>query len=134
MTKKTVRKPAEKPIEAPAVQSSESAKPAAAAVSAPAVDTTGDAPPPDAAANTAPAVSVPPAPPAAKAAVVETHAGEPVAQKKLGIGSWVLFAIALLAMAGIAVRFLRRRLASPTSIVDFTSIHPEARPVPVTRP
>jgi hypothetical protein len=116
VTKKTVVKPAEKPIEAPAVQSTGPAPAAAAAVS------------------TAPAMSIPPAPPAARAAVVESHAEEPVPQKKLGAGSWVLFAVALLAMAGIAVKFLRRPVPTPTSIVDFTTIHPEPKPVLVTLP
>ncbi len=117
VTKKTVVKPrAEKPMEAPAVQSIEPAAPAAAAVS------------------TAPAMSVPPAPPAARAAVVESHAEPAVPQKKLGVGSWVLFGVAFLALAGIAVKFLRRRVPTPTSIVDFTTIHPEQKPALVTRP
>ena len=115
--KKTVVKHlAEKPVEAPVVQSIEPAAPAAAAVS------------------TAPALSVPPAPPAARAAVVESRAAEAAPQKKLGVGSWVLFGIALLAMAGIAVKFMRRPVATPTSIVDFTTIHPEPKPALVTRP
>ena len=79
-------------------------------------------------------MSVPPAPPAARAAVVESHAEEAVPQKKLGLGSWVLFAVTLLAMAGIAVKFLRRPVPTPTSIVDFTTIHPEPKPALVTRP
>ena len=133
VTKKTVVKPVEKPMEAPAVQLSESAKPAAAAASAPTVDTTGNAPPPNAPAVAAPAVSVAP-PPASRAAVVESHAEEAVAPKKLGAGSWILFGVALLAMAGIAVKFLRRTVATPTSIVDFTTIHPEPKPALVTRP
>ena len=116
VTKKTVVKPpVEKPVEAPAIQSIEPAAPAAAALS------------------TAPAVSVPPAPPAAKAAVVESPAKEAVPQKKLGAGSWILFGIALLALAGIAVKFLRRPVPTPTSIVDFTTIHPEPKPALVTR-
>ena len=115
--KKTVVKPpVEKPMEAPVVQSIEPAAPAAAAVS------------------TAPAVSVPPAPPAARAAIVESHAEEAVPQKKLGLGSWILFGVTLLAMAGIAVKFLRRHVQTPTSIVDFTTIHPEPKPALVTRP
>ena len=115
VTKKAVVKPAEKPIEAPAVQSVEPAAPAAAAVS------------------TAPAISIPPAPPAAKAAVVESHAEEAVPQKKLGLGSWILFGVTLLALAGIAAKFLRRRVPTPTSLVDFT-IPPEPKPALVTRP
>ena len=114
--KKTVVKPpVEKPVEAPVVQSIEPAAPAAAAVS------------------TAPAVSVPPAPPAARAAVVESHAEEAVPQTKLGLGSWILFGVTLLAMAGIAVKFLRRQVPTPTSIVDFT-IPPEPKPALVARP
>ena len=114
VTKKTVVEPAEKPIEAPVVQS----EPAAPAV---------------AAGSLAPAASIPPAPPAAKAVVVESHAEQAVPQKKLSTGSWVLFGVALLAMAGIAVKFLRRPVATPTSIVDFTTIHPEPKPALVTR-
>ena len=115
--KKTVVKPpVEKPVEAPVVQSIEPAAPAAAAV------------------GTAPALSVPPAPPAARAAIVESHAEEAVPQKRLGLGSWILFGVTLLAMAGIAAKFLRRSVQTPTSIVDFTTIHPEPKPALVTRP
>ncbi len=134
VTKKAVKKPAEKPVEKPAIQVSESAKPAAAAVGATAVDTTGSVPPPNAAASTAPPESIAPPPPSAKSVTVETHSEQAVPRKKLSIGSWILFGLAFLAIAGIAAKFLRRRLRSPTSIVDFTSIHPEARPAPVTRP
>ncbi len=115
VTKKTVVKPVEKPAEAPVVQSIEPAAPALAAVSM------------------APATSIPPAPPAAKAVVVESHTEQAVPRKKLGAGSWVLFGVALLALAGIAVKFLRRQVATPTSIVDFTAIHPEPKPALVTR-
>ena len=107
-----------------------SAAPAAAALST--TDTTGNVPPQDAAPVAAPVASVAPAP--APAAVVASHEEEVVPQKKLGVGSWVLFALGFLAVAGIAVKFLRRRLRSPTSIVDFTSIHPEPKPALVTRP
>ena len=53
--------------------------------------------------------------------------------KKLGIGSWILFGIGFLALAGIATKFLRRRLKSPTSIVDFTDIAADLKPAPVRR-
>jgi hypothetical protein len=133
--KRVAKKVAPKPAGNPALQESEAFKAAAAAASVPAVDTTTNTlPPPDAAAAVAPAAVVAPPPAAPKASVVET--GDPAEpdRKKLGVGSWVLFGIALAAFAAIAVKFLRRRKAPPTSMMGFNSnSSPELKPAPVPR-
>ncbi len=130
VTRKNTKKPAEKPV----AQVSEPSRTTAAAASAATVDTTASTPPPDAAAKTAPLEAIAPAPPAAKVVAVESRSEEAIPEKKLSTGSWILFTLALIALAGMAIKFLRRRLRSPTSIVDFTTISPEPKPSLVTRP
>jgi hypothetical protein len=135
-TKRVTKKSATKPVAKPEVQASEPLQSVPAPVAASAADpsTFQGLTPPGAAANTAPAQSVAPPPPAAKAAPLESSS-EAVPQKKLGIGSWILFGIALVALAGIGTKFLRRRVQTPTAIVDFTgsSRLPELKPAPVPR-
>jgi hypothetical protein len=124
VTRKTTRKMAEKP----AVVVAEPSKPAAIAAGAATVETTGSASPPAAAA------SVAPAPPPARAAVTESRPEEAAPQKKISIGSWILAAVFLLAMAGIAVRFLRVGPENPAAIVEFPTIVPQLpKAVPVPR-
>ncbi len=136
-THRVAKKSTSKPIAKPVIES-RSIEPAPAPASAATADpsTFQGLNPPNASANTAPARSIAPPPPAAKAAPLESSSEEAFPQKKLGIGSWILFGIALVAVAGIATKFLRRRLQTPTALVDFTgsSRLPELKPAPVPRP
>jgi hypothetical protein len=137
-TKRVTKKTATKPAAKPAIELSEADKAAAAAASMAAVDTTANPPPPAppavAASSTAPLDSLP-KPPAAKSVTVETSSEVAIPQKKLGIGSWILFGIALVAFAGIANKFLRRRRKIPTSIVDLSASAstPGLKPIVVPR-
>ena len=132
VTTKTVKKVAEKP----AVETKD-VKPAAAAAGLAAVDTAVNPPPPNppaVAASTVPLQSVAPAPaPAAKPSVVETGADQAEPQKKLGIGSWVLFAFAFVALSLIARKFLRRPTRGHPAIVDLGASNPDLKPIPVPR-
>jgi hypothetical protein len=117
--RRVTRKSATKPVSKPAIE----------------VETIEPAPAP-VAASTALAKSVEPAPPAAKTVPVESPSEKALPERKLGIGSWILFGVAFVALAAIARRFLRRQVQSPTAIVDFTgsSRLPELKPAPVPRP
>jgi hypothetical protein len=135
-TTRVTKKSATKPVAKPAIEA-RSIEPVPAPVAASAAEpaTFRGLTPSDASANTAPAQSVAPPPPAAKVAPLGSSSEEAIPQKKLGIGSWILFGIAFVAVAGIAAKFLRRRVQTPTAIVDFTgsSRLPELKPAPVPR-
>ena len=90
-----------------------------------AVDTTGNTPPPPgAAASTASAASVAPPPaPAAEASAVE-NPEETASKREMGIGGWILFALAVVALFAIMTLLRRRRSRgrSRTSIVDHGTL------------
>ena len=135
-TRHVTKKSATKPVAKPAVEASESYGPVPAPAAAGTDPSTFQGlTPPIASANTAPVQSVAPPPPSAKAAPLESSSEEAVPQKKLGIGSWILFGVGLVALAGIATKFLRRRVQTPTAIPDFTgsSRLPDLKPAPVPR-
>ncbi len=108
-TKKTARKPA--------VHVSESVKPAEPATN-PAVVATTELPP--AAAPVAPLQSVVLAPAAAGPAV-ETLVEETKPQARMGIGSWFLAGIVVVALFGIFTLMRRRISRRQSSIPDFTA-------------
>ncbi len=117
VTKKTVNKPAEKP----AIEVGQVAKPAAATASVAAVDTSANPPPPNAAASSEPAKSVAPAPPAADPVAIETLTEEIPAERKMGVGGWLLAGLAVASMF-VLITLYRRRLSNrKTSIPDFTA-------------
>ena len=90
-------------------------------------------PAPAAAGTAALPKSIAPAAPAAKSVTVENQPEQTIPQKKLGIGSWILGTILVLALAVTAIRFMREQKRTPTSIVDFTDIHPELKAVVIHR-
>ena len=125
--KKTVKKQVK-----PVIPEADSTEAAGAAVSTAAVDTTGNTPPPPgAAASSAAAASIAPAP-AADAPAVENHEVN-ASKREMGIGGWLLFALAVAALFTIITLFRRRRTRtrgrSRTSIVDHGTLTPELQPV-----
>ncbi len=129
VTKKTARKPAEKPP----IQASDSFKADAAVASLAAVDSPANPSPPDAAANAAPAPSIVPPAPVAKPASVEPRTEAAKAEPKMGVGGWFLIALVIAALFTGITLFLRRRTSRRTSIVDFTSSSPDLKPSLVSR-
>jgi outer membrane biosynthesis protein TonB len=117
VTKKTVKKPAEKP----AIEVSEVAKPAAATASVAAVDTSANPPPPNAAASSEPAKSVVPPPPAAAPVAVETQTEETASGRKMGVGGWLLAGLGVATLFALITLYRRRRSTKKTSIPDFTA-------------
>jgi len=107
-TKRTAHKPA--------VHPSESVKPAAPAL-LPAVETAQV--PPAAAPIAAPLASVAPAPPAASIVVVDPLATTKP-QTRMGVGSWFLAGIVVVALFGIITLVRRRKTRMRASIPDFT--------------
>jgi hypothetical protein len=131
VTKKTATKPVAKPVVEAAGSFQSVPAPAAAGVADP--STFQGSTPPGAAATSALPKSIAPAAPAAKSVTVENQPQQTIPQKKLGIGSWILGTILVLALIVTAIRFMREQKRSPTSIVDFTDIHPELKAAPVHR-
>jgi hypothetical protein len=133
-TKRMTKKSSTKPVAKPAVEATDAFQsvPAPAAAGTADPSTFQGLTPPNASANAAPAKSVVPPPPAAKAAPLD-RSSEAIPRKKLGIGSWILGTILVLALGSIAIRFLRKQRRSPTSIVDFTDIHPELKAAVIQR-
>jgi hypothetical protein len=133
-TRRVTKKSATKPVAKPALEATGSLPSIPAPVAASAADpsTFQGLTPPGASANTAPAQSVAARPPAAKVEPLESSS-EAVPQKKLGIGSWILFGVGLVALAGLGTRFLRRRVQTPTALVDFTGSSRLPKPAPVPR-
>jgi len=135
-TNTETRKSATKPAAKPAVEATASFQsvPAAAAAGTANPSTFHGSTPPSGAATSALPKSIAPAALAAKSVTVENQPQQPIPQqKKLGIGSWILGTILVLALAVTAIRFTRAQKRSPTSIVDFTDIHPELKVAPVHR-
>jgi hypothetical protein len=134
-TRRSAAKPVAKPVAKPAVEATESFQsvPAPAAAGTADPSTFQGLTPPDAAATSALPKSIAPVP-AARSATVENQPPQTIPQKKLGIGSWILGTILVLALAVTAIRFMRGQKRSPTSIVDFTDIHPELKAAVVRRP
>ena len=132
VAKKTVKKPAEKP----AAEVSVPAKPAAAAASLSAADTSANPPPPNAAASSKaePVKSVEPLPPSANPAAVDpVEATKP--PTRMGMGSWALAGLVVLALFGIFTLLRRRKTRQPSSIVQLADLSLDPEPVPVpTRP
>jgi hypothetical protein len=134
-TSTRTRKTATKPVAKPAVEATESFQsvPATAAAGTADPSTFHGSTPPGAAATSALPKSIAPAALAARSVTVDNQPQQTIPQKKLGIGSWILGTILVLALAVTAIRFMRGQKPSPTSIVDFTDIHPELKAAPVHR-
>jgi len=134
-TSTRTRKSAAKPVAKPAVEATEFSGPVPAPATAGTVDpsTFQGSTPPGAAATSALPKSIAPAAPAAKSVTLENLPLQTIPQRKLGIGSWILGAILILALGATAIRFMREQKRSPTSIVDFSDIHPELKAAPVPR-
>lgn len=134
--RRVTKKAATKPVVKPSVEVTDSFQ----SVPAPAVANTADPSTfeglslPKAAATSALPKRIAGAAPAAGAVTVENQPPQTIPQKKRpGIGSWILGTILVLAVAVTAIRFMRGQRRSPTSIVDFTDIHPELAASPVHR-
>jgi outer membrane biosynthesis protein TonB len=133
---RTTKKITKKPVEKPAIQESEPAIAVGAAVSAAAVGTTSDTPPPPgAAASTAPPASIaPPPPPAAEKAAVENNSEQTKPQREMGIGGWIIAALAVIGLVGIIVLIRRRNPKSRTSIADHSTGARDLKPILAQRP
>ena len=136
-TSRVTKKSATKPVVKPAVEAQDSfpSIPAPAAANTTDPSTFQGLNPPNAAATSALPKTIAGAAPAAGSVTVENLPQQTIPQKKRpGIGSWILGAILILALAVTAIRFKRGRPISTTSMVDFTDIHPELSTAPVRVP
>jgi len=110
LTKKTARKPA--------VHASESLEPAKPAVNPAAIETTEL--PPAAAPIAAPAKSVAP-PPAAANTVAVDPVEKSESPARMGVGSWFLAGVVVVALFGMITLLRRRNARRETAIPDFTA-------------
>lgn len=130
-----------KPAVKPAKQVTDSFQTTAPAASVAVVEAAANTAPPDAAANTTHPAAVAarqpaPAPaPALKPASVETSSEVTTSARRMGLGGWLLFGIAVVVLFG-GITVIRRRRAQShrqPSIVDFTPVSPALDPVLVPR-
>ena len=122
----TVKSATKRTAHKPAVHPSQSVKPAAPAT-VPAAVETAQAPPVG-----APLASVAPAPPAASIVVVDPLATTKP-QTRMGMGSWFLAGMVVVALFGIITLVRRRKTRMRASIPDFTGAQ-DLKPVLVQRP
>jgi cytoskeletal protein RodZ len=137
-SKRVVKKTHPKPAAERAIPVTDSFKTAAPVASVAVVEPVGNTPPADPTSNTTHPAAIAPKPPpeGAKPAAVEPSSEATGSERRMGLGGWTLFGIAVVVLfGGITVLRRRRALAQrQPSIVDFTPVSPELDPVLVPRP
>ncbi len=64
----------------------------------------------------------------------EASPAPPPPQNDFGSGAWFIAGIAVVVLAAIISMIRRRQAKTPPAIVDFTTISPDVKPTPASRP